>query len=113
MTDEERAYLLARCLRLEIRIAQLEGHNVAPPLEQIARRSLDAGPLPSRKLSMAWPHRPQRYATANDIAQMRDLRRRGLCFNEIARRTHFSEQTARRYTKDMLIEQERQEHTHA
>lgn len=83
MSDQERIYLLIRCLRLELKIARLE---------QLERSN--------------WPSpKKQHKATPAEIAQMRALREKGLSYNEVARRTRFSDNTARRKTKDILIEQ--------
>ncbi len=86
MTDRECAYLLERCLRLEARIAVLEGYHAAPLLSSGRRRFYATTPA--------------------EIAHMRELRRRGLIYAEIARRVSRSECTARHYTKDVLIERE-------
>lgn len=106
MIDDERAYLLERCLRLEAQIAILQGHNIIAPPQPAQRWGLD-GPLPSVVLRHPkHQHRIRHAVTADEVAQMRELRRRGFCYGEIARRMSRSVWTARRHTFDVLIERE-------
>ena len=90
MTTERERYLLTRCLRLEARILQFEGTDIAvlPPL---------AVTLPP----LVPPVRArQRRTTKADIAQMRALRARGYSYSAIGRSLRFSNSTARRHTID-------------
>jgi hypothetical protein len=97
VTTDREQYLLERCLRLEARIAVLEGHAVAPMAPEVA------GPPAAR---MQLRRRIQRRANASDIAQMRLLRRRGLTPAQIGRQLGFSDTTTRAYTRDVLCERE-------
>jgi hypothetical protein len=87
--EAERRYYVERCLRLELKIARLEGHPgerlkaLVPPVRQRPWRATDA-----------------------DKAKMRDLRRRGMEYKQIGQRTGFSYTTARLYTRDVLFERE-------
>lgn len=85
MTTERERYLLTRCLRLELRIEQLEGW----PAEQGAP-AIELPPL---------ARRIQRIATADEIAQMRALATRGLSPAQIGHRLHFSDTTVRHLTE--------------
>jgi hypothetical protein len=98
--DKERAYLLDRCLRLEAKIAALEGRatEVLPPPAPFPPS------LPPAVLDFT--RRITRATTPAEIAQMRDLRRRGMRYEAIAARVSRSIWTARHYTKDVLIERE-------
>lgn len=79
MQDEDRMYWLERCLRLELKIADLEQQRAA-----------------------SWPSpRKHRRASPVDIAQAREWRAQGRSCTEIARRLHISDRTVSRYTKDM------------
>lgn len=107
MTDDERRYFVERCLRLELKIAVLEGRaNESPPPEPPRLAEPKRPILSTVPSSLTWPRRLGRRASVAEIETMRALRRRGLCYNEIGRRTQFSEQTTRHYTKDILIERE-------
>lgn len=99
MTDEDRRYWVGRCLKLEAEIARLKGYADAPARNVPGRHSVEL-----HKPSLAWPHRVMRYVTPDEIETMRELRRRGLGYNEIARRTPFAPNTVRRYTMDVLEE---------
>ena len=106
MTTGRERYLLERCLRLEARIAQLEGRATESPPPQppvLAERAM--APLPSLRLAPP-VRRIERTATAGEIAHLRDLRRRGMGYTAISRVTPFSAATARRYTHDVLMERE-------
>jgi hypothetical protein len=106
MTDEERIYWIERCLRLELRIAILEGYATeSPPPPPPRLVELQLAPLLPRE-SQPSPHRSLRNATDEEIASMRDLKQRGLSNTQVGRRVGFSECTVRRYTRDVLIERE-------
>jgi hypothetical protein len=98
MTTERERYLLIRCLRLEAEIAKLKGYMVAPP--SILR------PPAVRMSPLVAPVRGQHRTTSGDIAQMRMLRRRGCTYSAIGRAVGFSQQTAKYYTADVLMERE-------
>jgi hypothetical protein len=80
ITNDAYASVLERCLRLEAKIARIE-------ITELPRRIVRA-------------------TTADEIVQMRELRRRGFNYTEIGRRVARSAWTARHYTKDVLIERE-------
>jgi hypothetical protein len=102
VTVDERAYLLERCLRLEAQIAMLQGHTIA--LSAPTQRWSFDGPLPSVVLKHPkHQHRIRRAVTTDEIMQMRNLRRRGMAYEDIARRMARSTWTARRHTFDIAI----------
>jgi len=100
LTSEREYYLLERCMRLEARIAELQGRSTeSPPPPPPLMADLPIFAL-ARSPSLTWPHRIQHRATPDDIAQMRELKTRGLSNPQVGRRTGFSECTVRRYTRD-------------
>jgi len=117
LTDEEQRYWVGRCLRLEAEIAVLKGYHEAPLLPEIERRSLyetaptvraiarnvDPRPLPFDSQGL---RRWNRRATANDIAEMRNLRRSGLSPAQIGKKVRLSDTTVRLHTKDVLLSRE-------
>lgn len=86
----ERAYLLTRCLKLESRIAWLEGQAENLPYIEKA--------LVARRI--------QRYASVDEIAQMRNLREKGRGVSVIALALHVSAGTVRKYTRDIVMSKE-------
>jgi len=80
MDDNERIYWLTRCLRLELKIADLEVQRLA---------------------SWPLPRKHHRHSNAFDIAQMREWYAQGRSRIEIARRLHMSVSTISRYTRGM------------
>lgn len=90
---DERAYLLDRCLRLE---ARLLGVVVDPPSE-VAYEVRRARP------AQHTVYRKRRNVTPADIAQMRDLRARGLSYHAIAQRVLFAETTVQTYVRDVQV----------
>jgi hypothetical protein len=98
MTTERERHLLTRCLRLEAEIAKLKGYMVAPP-SILRPPGVSMSPLIPPVQGI---HR----TTPGDIAQMRMLRRRGCTYSEIGRVAGFSQQTAKYYTADVLMEHE-------
>lgn len=107
ITDEQYRSLLARCLRLEAEIAILRGMDIAPTLPQIERRELPITPLPIRQRRRCSPVPGVRHIVpADEIAVMRELRRQGIGYGEIGRRTGWCRSTTTRHTRDVLLERE-------
>jgi hypothetical protein len=102
VADRERTYLLERCLRLELRIAQLEGRATESPAPTV--HDVQHAQSPAR-VEPVFVRRIYRAATADEIALVRELRRRGMSYNDIGYRVGRSEHMARRYAKDVPIEQ--------
>lgn len=106
MTDRERE-LLERCLRLELKIAKLEGRTTEsppPPAPVLVDLTLRCAPATQ---SPSLVYRIQRRVTPEEATQMRELKRRGFSNPQIGQRVGgFSECTVRRKTKDVLLEQE-------
>jgi len=101
VTTDREQYLLERCLRLEAEVARLRGYAVAPLEPEITRPA--ASPLVPR---IQLKRHVQRRASAADIAQMHDLRRRGLTPVQIGRQLGFSDTAVRGHTRDVLMERE-------
>ncbi len=80
ITDAAYRAVVERCLRLEaeLRGVAIDPAPVAPPV---------------------WRQRAYRPTTEAERATMRALRAIGVSHNEIARRTGYSHQTVRRYTR--------------
>lgn len=78
LLEVERRYWLARCLRLELKIADLEQQRAA-----------------------SWPNprKHHRWCSDQDIAQMREWREKGRSCIEIAKKLRISQQTVSRHTK--------------
>ena len=91
--DSQMIHLLDRCLRLE---AQLLGVALDPPPDPL--RAALRPPRPARN-----ERRRQRRVTSADIAQMRDLRARGLSYHAIAQRVIFGATTVRTYVRDVQV----------
>lgn len=93
---EERTYLLERCLRLE---AQLLGVAVDPPREA----AHTAPPVPTTIQHPRGTRRAYRTVEPADIAQMRELRARGLSYRAIAKQVAFADATVRTYVRDVQV----------
>jgi DNA-binding NarL/FixJ family response regulator len=96
LIDEERRYYVERCLRLEAEIARLSGifvEELPPPCAKELPLAVTLAIVRGRRIHHA--------VTPDEIAQMRQLRRSGLSYNQIASRMGRAEQTARRYTMDV------------
>lgn len=94
--------MLERCLRLEAELARARGIDVAPLLPPIERRNMYDHMPSALRDTLGWPYTPQRRVTADQAAEMRALRSRGLTYLAIARRLNVSHTTVRRYARDVL-----------
>jgi hypothetical protein len=107
VTTEREQYLLDRNLRLEHALLIALGEDIAPlppPIERVHTRGLTVSLPPDVRARIV--HRIYHRATADEIAQMRSLRRGGMNYAAIARQVPFSASTVRDHVHDVLMERE-------